>query len=196
MHQHFQDIISASIATKQQSATVLENDFCNAVAVLVAALQNDKKIMICGNGGSAADAQHFAAELVNRFEVERPPLAAIALTTDTSTLTSIANDYSYSEIYSKQIAAISSVGDGLIAISTSGNSENINMAIQVAQQKGVKVIALTGKDGGILRGFLQQGDVELCVPSNSTARIQEMHIVILHALCDAIDRALFPALFE
>ncbi|HWU84001.1 MAG TPA: SIS domain-containing protein, partial [Rhodocyclaceae bacterium] len=139
------------------------------------------------NGGSAADAQHFAAELLNRFEMERPPLAAVALTTDSSTLTSIANDYRYEEVFSKQVLGLGRKGDVLLAISTSGNSPNVIEAIHAAHQRGVHVVALTGKQGGKIAGLLKSDDVHLCVPSDRTARIQEVHLVTLHCLCDGID---------
>jgi len=150
-----------------------------------------KKILICGNGGSASDAQHFSSELINRFETERPALPAIALTTDSSILTSIANDYDYSEVFSRQIYALGQEGDILIAISTSGNSANINQAINAAHDNNIKVIALTGKDGGELAQHLSEEDIELRVSADVTARIQETHIVIIHSLCDLIDHKLF-----
>jgi D-sedoheptulose 7-phosphate isomerase len=143
--------------------------------------------MACGNGGSAADSQHFAAELLNRFEKERPPLAAIALTTDTSTLTSIANDYRYEDVFAKQVQALGRKGDILLAISTSGNSPNVIEAIHVAHAKGVRVVALTGKGGGKMTALLQPDDIHLCVPADRTARIQEVHLICIHCLCDGID---------
>jgi len=154
---------------------------------LVTCLMNDGKVLICGNGGSAADSQHFAAELINRFEVERPGLAAIALTTDSSVLTSIANDYDYKQIFSKQVRALGMEGDVLIAISTSGNSPNVTEAIHAAHERNMQVIALTGRDGGTMGSILKQTDFHLCVPAQSTARIQEVHLLVLHCLCDAID---------
>lgn len=143
--------------------------------------------MSCGNGGSAGDAQHFSSELLNRFEQERKGLAAIALTTDTSTLTSIANDYAYERIFARQVEALGRAGDILLAISTSGNSANVNLAIQSAHEQGIKVVALSGKNGGKLRTLLNDNDIELCVPSPTTARIQEVHLVLIHCLCDLID---------
>jgi D-sedoheptulose 7-phosphate isomerase len=143
--------------------------------------------MACGNGGSAADSQHFAAELVNRFEKERPPLAAIALTTDTSTLTSIANDYSYEDVFAKQVQALGRSGDVLLAISTSGNSPNVIEAIHAAHARGVAVVALTGKSGGRIAALLGPDDINLCVPAERTARIQEVHLLAIHCLCDGID---------
>ncbi len=158
---------------------------------IVDALVNDKKILTCGNGGSACDAQHFSSEMLNRFERERPSLPAIALTTDTSTLTSIANDYHFDEVFAKQLRALGQSGDILLAYSTSGNSANIVKAVNVAHEKDMLVIALTGKDGGILAGAMNEADIEIRVPSDSTARIQEVHLLISHCLCDLIDHQLF-----
>ncbi|HEU5398623.1 MAG TPA: phosphoheptose isomerase, partial [Gammaproteobacteria bacterium] len=155
------------------------------------ALKQDRKIMSCGNGGSAADSQHFSAELLNRFERERPGLAGIALTTDTSTLTSIANDYEYNDIFAKQVRALGRGGDVLLAISTSGNSPNVTRAIDAAHEKGIHVVALTGRDGGKMAAQLKQGDIEIRVPAKVTARIQEVHLVALHCMCDLIDLHLF-----
>ncbi|MCL4115642.1 UNVERIFIED_CONTAM: hypothetical protein GTU68_056393 [Idotea baltica] len=160
---------------------------------MVEALLNGGKILSCGNGGSAGDAQHFSSELLNRFERERPSLPAIALTTDSSTLTSIANDYSYNEIFSKQIRALGQKEDVLLAISTSGNSENIIQAIEAAQDKEMQVVALTGKNGGIIAPMLQPINIEIRVPSLITARIQEVHLLSIHCLCDLIDYQLFGA---
>jgi D-sedoheptulose 7-phosphate isomerase len=154
---------------------------------MVECLRRDGKILACGNGGSAADSQHFAAELVNRFETERPGLAALALTTDTSTLTSIANDYDYDQVFARQMRALGHGGDLLLAISTSGNSRNVLAAMQAAHENLVGVIALTGRDGGAMGQALTPNDVHICVPASSTARIQEVHILTLHCLCDAID---------
>src|SRR5512142_2366402 len=151
---------------------------------MVNCLMRDRKILVCGNGGSAADAQHFAAELVNRFEIERPGLPAIALTTDSSVLTSIANDYSYNLIFSKQVRALGMAGDILLAISTSGNSVNVVEAIHAAHENDVRVIALTGRDGGKMGEALGPGDIHICVNSQSTARTQEVHLLVLHCLCD------------
>jgi D-sedoheptulose 7-phosphate isomerase len=162
--------------------------------LLVATLRAGGVVYACGNGGSAAQAQHFSAEFLNRFERERPPLAAVALTTDTSTLTSIANDYSYEEIFSKQVAALGRPGDVLLALSTSGRSANVNRAVRVAQERGLAVLALTGRDGGPLASLLRPGrDLELRVPLSSTARIQEGHLFLLHALCGLVDRAWAPS---
>jgi D-sedoheptulose 7-phosphate isomerase len=164
-----------------------------AIEQMVASLHANGKIMACGNGGSAADAQHFAAELLNRFEHERPPLAAVALTTDSSTLTSIANDYRYEDVFAKQIRALGQPNDVLLAISTSGDSPNVVEAILAAHDREVRVVALTGKDGGRMRELLREGDVHLCVPRTATARtarIQEIHLLVLHCLCDGIDTLL------
>lgn len=158
---------------------------------LVAALLDEKKIFSCGNGGSAGDAQHFSSEMVNRFERERPALPAIALTTDTSTLTSIANDYDFDEVFSRQIKALGQEGDILIVYTTSGNSANIVKAVGTAHDKSIPVIAITGKDGGNLAPLLGEADIEIRVPSQSTARIQEVHLLITHCLCDLIDHQLF-----
>ena len=176
-----------SAQLKLQAVRVLAAPIAQAAERMVQCLMNEGKIMSCGNGGSAADAQHFAAELLNRFEMERPGLAGIALTTDTSTLTSIANDYDYDQIFSKQVRALGQANDLLLAISTSGNSRNVMEAISAAHERGVGVIALTGKGGGQMAGMLADGDVHICVPATSTARIQEVHLLVLHCLCDAID---------
>ncbi|HTJ97849.1 MAG TPA: phosphoheptose isomerase [Rhodocyclaceae bacterium] len=183
IQQQFKD----SAQTKLTSADVMAAPIEAAIQLMVSSLKNDGKIMACGNGGSAADAQHFAAELLNRFEMERPPLAAVALTTDSSTLTSIANDYRYEEIFSKQVLGLGRKGDVLLAISTSGGSPNVIEAIHAAHQRGVRVVALTGKKGGKMADLLKADDVHLCVPSDRTARIQEVHLVVLHCLCDGID---------
>jgi D-sedoheptulose 7-phosphate isomerase len=182
-----------SAKLKQQAAAVLGAPIAKAGTLLAASLKGGGKALACGNGGSAADAQHFAAELVNRFEAERPPLAAVALTTDSSTLTSIANDYAYQQVFSKQVRAIGRRGDVLLAISTSGNSANVIEAMQAAHELGVRVIALTGNGGGKMAAALGADDVHICVPHKSTARIQEVHLLVLHCLCDAIDFQLFGA---
>ena len=178
---------NGSIETKRAALSQMAAPIESAVYAMVACLRAEGKIMACGNGGSAGDSQHFAAELLNRFEREREPLAAIALTTDTSTLTSIANDYSYEEVFSKQVKGLGRRGDILLAISTSGNSPNVMAAIRVAHAKGVRVVALTGKGGGKMLAQLTADDIHLCVPSDSTARIQEVHLLTLHCLCDGID---------
>ena len=154
------------------------------------ALLDEGRIFSCGNGGSAADSQHFAAELINRFEMERPGLPAVALTTDSSALTSIANDYSFEDIFAKQVMALGQNNDVLLAISTSGNSENVIRAIDAAHERGVKVVALSGRDGGRMAQALTDSDVEIRVPAERTARIQEVHVVVIHCLCDLIDRAI------
>ncbi len=185
--QHFAD----SIATKQAAADALPAIIANAGLLMGQALQNDGKILSCGNGGSAGDAQHFSSELLNRFERERPGLPAIALTTDSSTITSIANDYSYEDIFAKQVRALGRSGDILLAISTSGNSQNVNRAIQAAHERDMQVVALSGRDGGDMAQILIAGDVEIRVPAERTARIQEVHLVVIHCLCDLIDESLF-----
>ncbi len=180
---HFEE----SIATKQKSKNVLSADLAKAIEQMFQCVNSGSKILACGNGGSAADAQHFAAELVGRFERERKEFGAIALTTDSSILTAVGNDYGYDEIFSKQVSALGKPGDILLAISTSGNSKNVIKAIEVAKKKGLTVIAMTGKDGGTMGRLMGPEDVHLCVPSDRTARIQETHLLILHCLCDGID---------
>src|SRR5438874_5791398 len=182
-----------SAKLKQQAAEVLGAPIAHAGSMLAESLGNGGKALACGNGGSAADAQHFAAELVNRFEAERPPLAGLALTTDSSTLTSIANDYAYQQVFSKQLRAIGRRGDVLLAISTSGNSGNVLEAIGAAHELEVHVIALTGNGGGKLASLIKADDVHICVPHRNTARIQEVHLLVLHCLCDGIDFQLFGA---
>lgn len=184
---HFTD----SIETKQNAMASLCELIEFASQKIVQALLNDKKILSCGNGGSAGDAQHFASEMLNRFERERPALPAIAMTTDTFTITSVANDYHYDEIFSKQLRALGQSGDILLAYTTSGNSTNVVKAVTTAHDKDIAVIAVTGKDGGTLSAILGEEDIELRVPSNSTARIQEVHLLITHCLCDLIDHQLF-----
>ncbi|AUM00920.1 phosphoheptose isomerase [Zoogloeaceae bacteirum Par-f-2] len=179
----FQD----SAHTKLAAVDAMAAPLAGAIETMTQCLLNNGKILACGNGGSAADAQHFAAELVNRFEMERPPLAAIALTTDSSTLTSIANDYDYLQVFSKQVRALGQAGDVLLAISTSGNSANIIDAVAAAHERDMRVVALTGRGGGKLGDMLRPDDVHLCVPAERTARIQEVHLLALHCLCDGID---------
>lgn len=179
-----------SMSTKQAAADVLAPAIVRAGQLMSQSLLDEGRIFSCGNGGSAADSQHFSAELINRFEMERPALPAIALTTDSSALTSIANDYSYDDIFAKQISALGRDNDVLLAISTSGNSENVNRAIDAAHERAVKVVALSGRDGGRMAGLLTENDVEIRVPAERTARIQEVHILVLHCLCDLIDRTL------
>ncbi len=178
---------SESAHLKLQSMDVLAGPIAGAAERMVQCLRRDGKILACGNGGSAADAQHFSAELLNRFEMERPGLAAISLTTDTSTLTSIANDYDFEQIFSKQVRALGHAEDLLLAISTSGNSRNVIAAIHAAHEAQMGVIALTGKAGGKIGEILAPTDVHICVPATNTARIQEVHLLTLHCLCDAID---------
>ena len=180
-----------SIQTKQDALSSLSELIAFASQKMVEALINDKKILCCGNGGSAGDAQHFSSEMLNRYERERPALPAIALTTDTSTITSIANDYHFDEVFAKQLRALGQPGDILLVYSTSGNSDNIINAVKTAHDKELIVIALTGKDGGSLAAILSETDVEIRVPSNSTARIQEVHLLITHCFCDLIDLQLF-----
>lgn len=186
-----QQLFAESIETKLKSAEVLPAAIEKGGKVMVDSLLNGGKILTCGNGGSAGDAQHFSSELLNRFERERPPLPAIALTTDSSTLTSIANDYHYNEIFSKQVSALGQAGDVLLAISTSGNSANVMEAIKVAHDRDMIIVSMTGRDGGTMAALVQENDVELRVPSASTARIQEVHLLIIHSLCDYIDNQLF-----
>jgi DnaA initiator-associating protein len=181
-----------SIQTKIAAAEELPIPIEKAANMMVRALINGNKILSCGNGGSAGDAQHFSSELLNRYERDRPSLPAMALTTDSSTITSIANDYSYDEIFSKQIKALGQPGDILLAISTSGNSRNVINAMEAALGRDMTIVALTGKDGGEMAGFLSENDVEIRVPSSRTARIQEVHLLVIHNLCESIDNALFP----
>jgi phosphoheptose isomerase len=182
---------SESIQTKIAAVDLLSETIAMAGQVLVNALLEGHKILACGNGGSAADAQHFSAELLNRFESERPSLPAIALTTDTSTLTAIANDYQYEQIFSKQIKGLGQSGDVLLAISSSGNSPNIIHAIEASHDRQMPVIALTGKDGGEVARRMRENDVEIRIPAYATSRIQECHILVIHCLCDFIDPSLF-----
>ena len=187
IRQHF----AASIEAKQRTLDAIGPRIVQAAELLAERLRQSHKILVCGNGGSAADAQHFAAELVNRFEIERPGLAAIALTTDSSALTSIANDYAFEAIFARQVRALGRPGDVLLAISTSGNSPNILTAIAAARELGLFTVALTGRDGGRMAGALGEGDIELRVNATVTARIQEVHILLIHCLCDLVDDRLF-----
>ncbi len=180
-------LFNDSIETKQRCMAMLAQPVADASAMIVASLLEGGKVLSCGNGGSAADAQHFSSEMLNRFERERPGLPAIALTTDTSTLTSIANDYQFSRIFSKQINALGHPGDILLAISTSGDSDNIIHAVKTAKERQMKVIALSGRDGGKIPELLHHEDVELRVDADSTARIQEVHLLCIHCLCDLVD---------
>jgi D-sedoheptulose 7-phosphate isomerase len=180
-----------SLATKQAAARVLVAPIAAGARLFADVLQNRGKVLSCGNGGSAGDAQHFSSELLNRFERERPGLAAMALSTDSSTVTAIANDYAYEQIFAKQVLALGRPGDALLAITTSGNSPNVIAAVQAAHATGLRVVALTGRDGGKLAPVLRPGDIEIRVPSARTARIQEVHLLAIHALCDGIDTLLF-----
>ena len=183
-----------SIKAKQQAAEVLVEPTAQAAELLLACLMNDGRFLICGNGGSAADAQHFAAEMTGRFEKERMELAAIALTTDTSALTAIGNDYGFEHIFSKQVRALGRAGDVLVGISTSGKSANVIEAIKAAHERDMRVIALTGRDGGKIAAMLQDSDILLNVPYPRTARIQENHILLIHAICDCIDTMLLEGM--
>lgn len=185
--ERIQQLFNESMNVKRAALSMLPSKIAQAGALMSAAIVQGNKILSCGNGGSAADAQHFSSELLNRFERERRSLPAFALTTDSSTLTSIANDYHYNEVFSKPIKALGNEQDILLAISTSGNSENMIQAISAAHQKKMQVVALTGKQGGKIASSLQPDDVEIRVPSDSTARIQEVHLLIIHCLCDYID---------
>ena len=186
IQQHFFD----SADLKYAAAEVLAKPIADAVGTLMGCITSGGKVLVCGNGGSAGDAQHFAAEFVGRFERERPGLAAIALTTDSSILTAVGNDYDFNAIFSKQVQAIGSPGDVLLAITTSGNSANVLAAVEAAHAKDMAVIALTGRDGGKMRKLLLETDVHVCVPHERTARIQEVHLLVVHCLCDAVDMQL------
>ena len=183
-------LFEQSIETKRRCLPLLDTALAGAAQLIVEALLGGAKVLSCGNGGSAADAQHFASEMLNRFERERPGLPAFALTTDSSTLTSIANDYAYSEVFAKQIAALGHPGDVLLAISTSGDSLNVVRAVETAREQQMKVVALTGNQGGRLAELLRGEDIELRVDSDSTARIQEVHLLCIHCLCDLVDSLL------
>ncbi|MDE2089120.1 MAG: phosphoheptose isomerase [Gammaproteobacteria bacterium] len=186
-----EQLFNESLETKRRALRSLPPAIARGAQIMALSLKQGHKILSCGNGGSAADAQHFSSELLNRFERERPGLPAFALTTDGSTLTSIANDYRYEEIFSKQVRALGQSGDVLLAISTSGNSANVLGAVTAAHERGMNVVALTGRDGGTIAAALNERDVEIRVPGASTARIQEVHILAIHCLCDLIDRELF-----
>lgn len=186
IQQHFADSANLTLQSVNDLAPLVSE----AAVVMTDCLLSDGKMLACGNGGSAADAQHFAAEMVGRFERERPGLPAISLTTDTSILTAIGNDYDYDQVFSKQVLALGRKGDVLFAISTSGNSRNVVAAVAAAHEREMRVVALTGKGGGRMSELLAPGDVHLCVAHDVTTRIQELHILIIHCLCDAIDNAL------
>jgi D-sedoheptulose 7-phosphate isomerase len=187
LEQRIQQQFFDSADLKYAAAEILSKPIADAVSAVVGCITAGGKVMACGNGGSASDAQHFAAEFVGRFERERPGLAAIALTTDTSIITAIGNDYDFNSIYAKQVQALGAPGDVLVAITTSGNSANVLAAVQAARAKEMTVIALTGRGGGKLRELLTETDVHICVPHERTARIQEVHILALHCICDAVD---------
>ena len=180
-------IFDESIAVKTRCVEALSPKIADAAACIANGVLNSGKVLTCGNGGSAADAQHFSSEMLNRFERERPGLPAVALTVDASTVTSIANDYQFADIFAKQIRALGQPGDVLLAFSTSGGSHNILNAIDAAHDQDMRVILASGKDGGQASKSLKDGDIELRVPSSSTARIQESHLIIIHCLCDLID---------
>ena len=186
IQQHFID----SADLKYQSADALSKPIVAAVQAMLACVTSGGKVLACGNGGSAADAQHFSAEFVGRFERERPELGAIALTTDTSIITAIANDYDFNSIFSKQVRALGQSGDVLLALSTSGNSANVIAAIEAAHEREMTVVALTGRGGGTIGNLLKETDVHICVPHDRTARIQEVHILALHCICDGVDAQL------
>ncbi|OQW95950.1 MAG: phosphoheptose isomerase [Beggiatoa sp. IS2] len=191
LHARIQNLFVASIEVKQQAIPLLIPTIVRAGTAMVTCLQQGHKILSCGNGGSAGDAQHFSSELLNRYERERKGLAAIALTWDAATLTSIANDYAFAEIFAKQISALGQAGDILLAITTSGHSMNVVQAIAAAHIQQMPVVLLSGRDGGHAARQLRSTDIEIRVPSQSTARIQEVHILIIHCLCDLIEQVLY-----
>jgi D-sedoheptulose 7-phosphate isomerase len=186
IRQHFHD----SAQLKRDAAEALAPVIARAATLMTECLLADGKVLACGNGGSASDAQHFAAELVGRFERERPELPALSLATDTSLLTAIANDYAFEHVFAKQVRALGAHGDVLLAISTSGNSANVVAAIAAAHERGMRIVALTGRDGGQIGRMLKAEDVNICVPHERTARIQEVHLLAIHCICDAIDNTL------
>ena len=187
LEQRIQQQFFDSADLKYAAAEILAKPIADAVGTLVGCITAGGKVLVCGNGGSASDAQHFAAEFIGRFERERPGLPAIALTTDSSILTAIGNDYDFNAIFSKQVQAIGAPGDVLLAISTSGNSANVLAAVDAAHAKDMAVIGLTGRNGGKMRELLLETDVHVCVPHERTARIQEVHLLVIHCLCDAVD---------
>ncbi|RYU45667.1 phosphoheptose isomerase [Aliivibrio finisterrensis] len=192
MLENIKESFTESIQIQIAAAEALPDHIMHASQAMVATLLNGNKILCCGNGGSASNAQQFASCLLNRFETERPSLPAMALTADTSTLTAIANDYNYDEIFSKQVRALGQPGDILLAISTSGNSQDILKAMEAAVSRDMTIIALTGMDGGVMAGLLGESDVEIRIPSHRIARIQEVHLLTLHCICDLVDQVLFP----
>ncbi|NNM66158.1 MAG: phosphoheptose isomerase [Burkholderiales bacterium] len=187
LEQRIQQQFHESAELKQQAAALMAGPVAQAVACIANAVSNGGKVLVCGNGGSAADSQHFAAELVGRFERERMELAAIALTTDTSVLTALANDFGFDQVFSRQVRALGQPGDVLVAISTSGNSPSVLEAVRAAQDRDLIVVGLSGKGGGQLTTMLREQDVHLCVPHDRTARIQEVHLLMLHCICDGVD---------
>jgi D-sedoheptulose 7-phosphate isomerase len=187
LEQRIQQQFFDSADLKYQAAETLTRPIAAAVQAVMGCITAGGKVLACGNGGSASDAQHFAAEFIGRFERERPGLAAIALTTDSSILTAVGNDYDFSQVFSKQVQALGSPGDVLLAISTSGNSANVLAAVEAAHAKDMTVIALTGRGGGKMGALLTDTDVHICVPHERTARIQEVHILAIHCICDAVD---------
>ncbi len=190
LEQRIEQQLIDSADLKDQAAQALSKPIAAAVGVMLMCVTGGGKVMACGNGGSAADAQHFAAEFVGRFERERPELGAMALSTDSSLMTAIANDYHFDQIFSKQVRALGQPGDVLLAISTSGNSSNVLAAIEAAHQRDLIVVALTGKGGGKIAQVLRETDIHICVPHERTARIQEVHLLVLHCLCDGVDSQL------
>jgi len=188
---HIQKHFEESIETKRRAAETLAPQIVRAGEALAQALKADRKVLSCGNGGSAADSQHFAAEIVGRFERERPGMPAIALTVDTSAITAIANDYSWDVVFAKQVESLGRAGDFLLGISTSGNSKNVLEAIKAAHNKGMRVIALTGRDGGAMAKMLEPDDFHLNVPHPRTMRIQEVHLLAIHCLCEVVDNVIF-----
>ncbi|HEX7273758.1 MAG TPA: phosphoheptose isomerase [Casimicrobiaceae bacterium] len=185
--QRIRSHFAESAQLKLAAAETLAPEIARAAALMTECLLGDGKILACGNGGSASDAQHFAAEMIGRFERERPELPAISLATDTSILTAIANDYEYAQVFAKQVRALGAAGDVLLAISTSGNSANVVAAVDAARERGMRIVALTGRGGGRVGELLSAGDVHVCVPHSVTARIQELHILAIHCMCDVID---------
>src|SRR5436190_17766212 len=187
LKQHFEE----GIELRKRMAETMPAEIAKAGTALAHALKNGKKVLACGNGGSAADSQHFAAEIVGRFERERPGMPAIALTVDTSALTAIANDYDFDRVFSKQVEALGAPGDVLLGISTSGNSKNVVEAIRAAHQKDMIVIALTGRDGGEMGRMLKPHDHHLNVAHPRTMRVQEVHLLVIHSLCEVVDNVIF-----
>lgn len=191
LQEHVKKHFLTSIELKKAAFNVLTKPIAAAAELLAQRLRAGKKILCCGNGGSASDSQHFASEMINRLQIERPGLPAIALTADMATITSIANDYSYDRIFARQVSALGKEGDILFAISTSGNSANVLAAVHAAHTEKMQIVALTGGNGGKIKDTLLQDDIEICVPSNITMHIQEVHITVIHCLCDLIDHQLF-----